>query len=185
MAVTDAELETFARAGLQAAEHMFWEHGQSPNAVIFFNEAGEPSFVEYGGPADRRRVAMTAILHEATSAVMVGESWFRQMTPEQQARREPNGYLGDDPEAREQLFAMSVRAEDTRSFMTSKEILRRDGGEVVLEPLAEGWEEKLSSSWLRAALRGVSGPEADWLRGVYQAWRADEARRVVDEGWGG
>lgn len=183
MAVSDEHLVALARAGLEAAEDAFWEYGQSPNAAVLVNAAGGMTFVEYAGVDDRRKIAIVAMLHRAVTGVMFGESYFRMMSPEEHAAREPVS-LADDPLAREQVFALAVKPGDHRGFVIAKEIIREDGGAVRLEALREEWQEELRDSWLRDILEAVFTVQGDEIREVRAGWEKARAERVVNEAWG-
>lgn len=184
MAVSDEDLEKFAKAGLEAAESSFWEYGQSPNGVLLINDAGEMALAEYANPGERSKVRAMAMIHKATAAVLVGEAYFRVVTPEEEAEREPGGYLRDDPKAREQLFGMAMRVGIKRSFVAAKEIIREDGGNIRLVDLAAVWREGVTDSWLMDALEQVFTPTGDGVRHSYAEWNKTRAETLIRRAWG-
>lgn len=179
--ISDEMLEEYVRQGLQSAEETFWEHGQSPNAVALFNDADEYTFVYYDSPEDRQRVVVTAMLHKATAAVMVGETWFRAMAP---GESREGGYesLADDPRAEEEVFAMGVRPYDARGFRMSKQIHRGEHGAIRLEDRMSEWME--FDSWLRDALEHVFTEAGETARRAYADWTQRRASDVVKQAFG-
>lgn len=180
--IDDETMEQFVRSGMETAEEAFWKYGQSPNAVALFNDSGDYTFVDYNDPPnDRRRVTVEAMIHRATVAVMIGETWYRQMSPEEEAAR-PYESLADDPMAEEEIFAMGVRPNDRRGFRMSKKIRRGDHGRVELEDRMAEWME--FESWLRDVLEGVSSAAGDLVRKAYAEWSAQKASDVVRRAFG-
>ena len=180
--ISDEMLEEYVRQGLESAEATFWEHGQSPNAVALFNDADEYTFVYYDSPEDRQRVMMIAMLHKATAAVMVGETWFREMSPEEDRDR-VQGSLADDPRAEEEVFALGLRANESRGFRMSKQIHRGEHGTIRLEDRMSDWMEL--ESWLRDALEQVFTPAGEEARKMYADWTLRRASDVVKQAFGG